>query len=46
MSDDYCAGYACGYHMVKYYLEKTGKSIVKATILPAEEILKEIEEFW
>ena len=42
----YCAGYACGYHMVKYYLKKTGKSIVEATILPAEEILREIEEFW
>lgn len=32
--------------MVKYYLEKTGKSIVEATILPAEEIFKEIEGFW
>lgn len=42
----YCAGYACGYHMVKYYLEKTGKNIIEATILPAEEILKEIDEFW
>lgn len=42
----YCAGYACGYHMVKYYLEKTGKSIIEATILPAEEILKEIDGFW
>lgn len=42
----YCAGYACGYHMVKYYLEKTGKSIAEATILPAEEILREIEGFW
>ncbi len=42
----YCAGYACGYHMVKYYLKKTGRSIVEATILPAEEILKEIEDFW
>lgn len=42
----YCAGYACGYHMVKYYLEKTGKNIIEATILPAEEILKEIDGFW
>ena len=42
----YCAGYACGYYMVKYYLEKTGKSIIEATILPAEEILKEIDGFW
>ena len=42
----YCAGYACGYYMVKYYLDKTGKDIVDATILPAEEILKEIDGFW
>lgn len=42
----YCAGYACGYYMVKYYLEKTGKSIIEATILPAEEIIKEIDGFW
>lgn len=42
----YCAGYTCGYYMVKYYLEKTGKNIIEATILPAEEILKEIDGFW
>lgn len=42
----YCAGYACGYHMVKHYLKKTGKSIVEATLLPAEEILAEISDFW
>jgi len=42
----YCAGYAIGYYMVKYYLEKTGFSIEKATIRPAEQILNEIEEFW
>lgn len=42
----YCAGYACGYHMVKFYLKKTGKSIMEATILPANEILREIEDFW
>ena len=42
----YCAGYACGYYIVKYYLEKTGKNIIEATILPAEEILKEIDGFW
>lgn len=42
----YCAGYACGYYMIKYYLEKTGKSIVEATILPAKEILDEIQDFW
>ena len=42
----YCAGYACGYHLVKYYLRKTGKSIVEATLLPASEILKTVEDFW
>jgi uncharacterized protein YjaZ len=42
----YCAGYACGYHMVKYYLNKTGKNVVEATLLPADQILKEIEDFW
>lgn len=42
----YCAGYACGYHLIRYYLKKTGKSIVEATILPAEEIMKEVEDFW
>lgn len=42
----YCAGYACGYYAVKYYLEKTGKNIVEATVLPAQEILKELEGFW
>lgn len=42
----YCAGYACGYHLVKYYLQKTGKSIVEATLLPANEILSTAEGFW
>jgi len=42
----YCAGYACGYHLVKHYLKKTGKSIVEATILPANEILEAAEDFW
>jgi uncharacterized protein YjaZ len=42
----YCAGYACGYYMIKYYLKKTGKSIVEATITPASVILNEIEDFW
>jgi len=42
----YCAGYACGYHLIKYYLKKTGKSIVEATILPASEILEAVEDFW
>ena len=42
----YCAGYACGYHLVKHYLKKTGKNIVEATILPANEILEVVEDFW
>ncbi|MEG1311665.1 MAG: DUF2268 domain-containing protein [Romboutsia sp.] len=42
----YCAGYACGYYMVKYYLEKTGKSIVEATLLSYDEIIDEIKDFW
>lgn len=40
------AGYACGYYLVKYYLQKTGKSIVEATTLSANEILSEVEEYW
>lgn len=42
----YCAGYAVGYHLVRYYLQKTGVSIEEATILPHEEILREAEGFW
>lgn len=42
----YCAGYACGYHMIKYYLNKTGRNIIDATLTPASEILKEAEDFW
>lgn len=42
----FCAGYACGYYMVKYYLEKTGEDIINATIKPAEEILNQIKDFW
>lgn len=42
----FCAGYACGYHMIKYYLEKTGKSIIEATLMPYEEIKKELSGFW
>lgn len=42
----YCAGYACGYHLVKHYLKKTGKSIIEATLLPANEILGAAEDFW
>lgn len=42
----YCAGYACGYYLIKHYLKKTGKSIAEATILPAAEILNVVEDFW
>lgn len=42
----YCAGYACGYHLIKYYLKKTKKSIIEATITSSEEILKDAEGFW
>ena len=42
----YCAGYACGYYLVKHFLKKTGKSIMEATLLPAKEILDAAEDFW
>lgn len=42
----YCAGYACGYHLIKYYLKKTGKTIYEATITPTADIIKETEDFW
>ncbi len=42
----YCAGYACGYHLIKHYLKKNGKSVVEATLLPAKEILDAAEDFW
>lgn len=42
----YCAGYACGYYLVQYYLQKTGKSIIEATITPANQILDEVREYW
>lgn len=42
----YCAGYACGYYMIKHYLKKTGKSIEEATLTTTSEIMKEIEGFW
>lgn len=42
----YCAGYACGYQLIKYYLKKTGKTIFEATIIPTVDILKETEDFW
>lgn len=42
----YCAGYACGYHLVQYFLAKTGCSIAQASLLPADEILDEARGFW
>lgn len=42
----YCAGYACGYHMIKYYLKKTGKNIIETTLISSSEIMKELEDFW
>lgn len=42
----YCGGYACGYELIKYYLEKTGKNIYEATITSTKEILRETEDFW
>ncbi|PHB27329.1 Zn-dependent protease [Bacillus pseudomycoides] len=42
----YAAGYACGYYLIKYYLEETGKNIFEATITPANLILDEIKGFW
>lgn len=42
----FCAGYACGYYMIKHYLKKTGKTIIEATLTPTEEILKVVEDFW
>lgn len=42
----YCGGYACGYHLIKHYLTKTGKNIYQATVTSTEEIMKETEDFW
>lgn len=42
----FCAGYACGYYMIKHYLNKTGKTIIDATLTPTQEILKEMNDFW
>lgn len=42
----YSAGYACGYHLIQYYLRRTGKTIFEATITPAAQILDEVKEFW
>ncbi|MCY9589834.1 Zn-dependent protease [Paenibacillus chitinolyticus] len=40
------AGYACGYHLIQYYLRKTGKTIFEATITPAAQILDKVKGFW
>lgn len=44
----YCAGYACGLHLVRCFLDATGTDIAEATLLPAETILQEAEAagFW
>lgn len=44
----YCAGYACGYELVRCYLDATGDDIADATLLPASVILQKAEEagFW
>lgn len=42
----YCAGYACGYYLIKYFLEKTGIDIIDATIMDASCILNEAKDFW
>ena len=42
----YCAGYVCGYELIKYYLQKSGKNIYETTIMNTEDILRETEEFW
>lgn len=42
----YCAGYACGYALIRYYLKKTGKSIYEATVTPTADILSAVEDFW
>lgn len=33
-------------YLIKHYLQKTGKNIVEATLLPAKEILNATEDFW
>ncbi|MGG0792906.1 DUF2268 domain-containing putative Zn-dependent protease [Brevibacillus laterosporus] len=35
------AGYAVGYHLVQAYLKKTGRSIMEATLTPANQIIAE-----
>lgn len=42
----YCAGYACGYHLVRRFLDETGADIAEATFLPAADILDAARDFW
>lgn len=42
----YCGGYACGYALVKHYIQKTGNSLFEATITNTDDIMKETEDFW
>ncbi|CAM4262079.1 DUF2268 domain-containing protein [Saccharibacillus endophyticus] len=42
----YGAGYACGYHLIRHYLRKTGDSIEQATLKSADEILRATEDYW
>ncbi|MCQ8210449.1 DUF2268 domain-containing protein, partial [Cutibacterium acnes subsp. acnes] len=42
----HAAGYTCGYYLIKYYLEKTQRTIEEATIKSSDEILKEVNDFW
>ena len=42
----YCAGYACGYYLIRHYLKKTGKDIVEATLTPTTEIMNAVTDFW
>ena len=35
------AGYALGYHVVQAYLRRTGKRVVEATFVPAQEIIQQ-----
>ncbi len=42
----YCAGYACGYHLVRCFLDETGTDIADATIMPAQRILEGAKGFW
>ncbi|OWA33873.1 Zn-dependent protease [Saccharibacillus sp. O16] len=42
----YGAGYACGYHLIRHYLRKTGEPVERATLKSADEILRVAEDYW